>query len=75
MENARGAEGQRTSKEVCPNCGKRAGLPISYGMPTEPGEENYYYVGYCAILPPQVNMGCTKCGHKWHSPAVGQPSR
>lgn len=62
-------------KEMCPNCGKLAGLPIAFGMPDEPGEEDYYYVAYCTFLGPKINMGCTKCNHKWYSPSVELPSR
>jgi len=67
MENTEQAEVKYPAKEDCPKCGKRAGLPITRGMPTDPDDEDYYYVSCCTIIAPRINMGCTKCGHKWHS--------
>lgn len=67
MENTEQNELKYPARKDCPKCGRRAGLPIARGMPTDPEYEDYYYVSCCTLIDPRTNMGCTKCGHKWHS--------
>ena len=58
-------------KYICPSCGEKTGVRISYGFPSEEmiakEELGEVALGGCVIEPNQPDRKCTTCGAEWHS--------
>lgn len=56
-------------KYVCPNCKKKAGVNIIYGMPgielAEQAERDEIRLGGCIVEENQPDRHCVSCEHQW----------
>ena len=69
----------KTQKELCPNCNKKTGVPIVYGLLSEVEPEKRgkrgdwaweikrgeWVSGGCMIPENYTNRRCTSCEHEW----------
>ncbi len=55
--------------EICPSCGARSVVRISYGLPDEVGEEaarrGAIVLGGCMLVEDAAKWYCRNCGHEW----------
>lgn len=58
-----------TAKKVCPNCGAREGVPITYGEPGPDMIDAHHrgdiVIGGCCLEDGQPTWACMACGHRW----------
>lgn len=60
---------RRRHKSLCPKCGRRYGVPVFYGQPTESTFRNIQ-IGNSKFGGPEKlandpDKCCMKCGHTW----------